>query len=296
MTGLDLSHVHAFVAVADAGSVSEAADQLSITQPALTRRLQKLQRDHEIQLLERRGPGLALTSAGRAFLPTARHLLREHDQAGHHLAYLRDGTLRELSVVAPGTTLIDIIIPFVATLGPNRPRTSVTEAALDLRIREAVETHDVVIFPAEPDDTVTSTELLNLPVWAHVASTHRWASRTEIELAELTEESLSVPTRNFAARRKLDAALELENLVLHQVQETNSGQVAQALVATGGGVAVVTDDPAFGLKPLRIIHRGQPLSMELCAMVKPDHYARREIAEFVHQLAVFCTQKYPSLD
>lgn len=51
MTGLDLSHVHAFVAVADAGSVSAAADQLSITQPALTRRLQKLQRDHEVQLL-----------------------------------------------------------------------------------------------------------------------------------------------------------------------------------------------------------------------------------------------------
>lgn len=95
-----------------------------------------------------------------------------------------------------------------------------------------------------------------LPVWAYVAPGHRWAPRADadgaVALTELAEEPLTLPARSFKARRVLDGAFEVAGLGPCAVTEANSGRVAQALVATGAGAAVVTEDPAFDLVPLRI--------------------------------------------
>ena len=67
------TEIEAFLAVAQYGSISAAADQIYVTQPALTRRIQNLERELEYRLFTR-GKGLrgsSLTEQGRAFLPIA---------------------------------------------------------------------------------------------------------------------------------------------------------------------------------------------------------------------------------
>ena len=70
-----MGRLEAFVQVARTGSISKAAESLFVTQPAVTARLQTLERDLGTPLLVRSRHGSRLTEAGRAFLPHAEHAL-----------------------------------------------------------------------------------------------------------------------------------------------------------------------------------------------------------------------------
>ena len=78
---MDLDAVRTFVAVADAGQFSEAADDLSITQQAVSKRIAALEKDLGVRLFTRTARGAQLTIDGQAFLPHARELLRAEERA-----------------------------------------------------------------------------------------------------------------------------------------------------------------------------------------------------------------------
>src|SRR5690349_12298934 len=74
---IDTLGVQAFLAVAERGSFRRAAESLHITQTALTRRLQNLEENLGVLLVERTTRSVALTLIGREFLPRARRLLTD---------------------------------------------------------------------------------------------------------------------------------------------------------------------------------------------------------------------------
>lgn len=73
----DLADLRAFVAVADHGSFGQAAQSLKLSQPALSRRIDKLESALDVQLFERTTRKVELTPTGRQFLDSARHILNE---------------------------------------------------------------------------------------------------------------------------------------------------------------------------------------------------------------------------
>ena len=72
---MDLRLLRTFVTIAEQGTVSNAATRLRITQPALSRRMQDLQRELGLRLFDRVGRRLVLTSAGEQLLGECRSLL-----------------------------------------------------------------------------------------------------------------------------------------------------------------------------------------------------------------------------
>ena len=72
-----LAQLEAFSEVARLGNVSRAADTLSVTQPALTARLQGLERELGVDLFVRGARGMTLTDAGRALLPYAQRAIAQ---------------------------------------------------------------------------------------------------------------------------------------------------------------------------------------------------------------------------
>jgi LysR family hca operon transcriptional activator len=80
--GMELRHLRYFVAVAEAGSLTVAAEQrLHTSQPSLSRQIRDLESELGAQLLTRRARGIELTPAGRAFLDHARSVLSQLDAA-----------------------------------------------------------------------------------------------------------------------------------------------------------------------------------------------------------------------
>lgn len=178
---LDPVLLRTFVAVAEAGTVTEAARCLRLVQSALTRHLQRLQRELGLALFAPAGARLRLTPAGHAWLPVARGVLDAHAHARQAAAVLAAGRLTELAVGAPGTTLIDVVVPFLTVLGPEDPAVRVAETQLDDSLLQSVAQHDLVVLPSTPPAPGTSWRRTRAGwprPWRPTALRWRWSPRT----------------------------------------------------------------------------------------------------------------------
>jgi DNA-binding transcriptional LysR family regulator len=291
---VELRLLRYFLAVVDAGSVTAAALDVRIAQPSLSRQIRTLERTLGLALFNRGEGRLVLTSAGRHFLPIARDLVARADQAARAADAIRDGGMSSITISSPGTTLTDVIAPFLSTWETNDPMPTVWER-LPAQIYPSLETGaDLAVGTTPPPGRLASLPVAALPVWAYVPPNHSWSSRSAVTLEELTWEDLLVLGPEQHSRQALDAAL-LENAIgLGAVTEFGTPEVAQAVAAAGRGVAVVSDDPRFGLVPVRIANRETLLVIRLYAAWKAEHHAAAALEGIARRLNRFCEVRYPS--
>ena len=92
--------IRAFLAIAQNGSITHAARQIGIAQPALTKNLQKIEYDVGSKLFTRNPRGLTLTRSGREYLVYCRRIDREHRNAKEAVAAIERGHIDSISVGA----------------------------------------------------------------------------------------------------------------------------------------------------------------------------------------------------
>lgn len=289
---MELRWLAYFVATAELGSVSAAAANLRTAQPSLSRQLRQLERDVGADLFVRTGGRLVLSAAGREFLPIASDLLLRADivrDAAHHIAA---GRINRIEFVTPPTTLVDIVAPFLATFRPEDPVPFVREPESTADVVALTLESDLAVIPHAPPPTLSSARLARLPVLAYVPAEHRWRSRAVVDVEELVEEPLIVNVPAVRSRQIVDHAVGSAGLQVRRLIETSHGQVAQALAAAGRGVAVVGDDPRFGLHPLRIRAGGDYLWVHLHAAWRHDHHGHVALARMAERLRRFCVTQY----
>ena len=126
-----LDQISAFVAVAEELHFGRAAERLNMTQPPLSRQVQKLERAVGARLLERDNRRVALTDAGQAFLPEARRLLALVETASDLARRVEGGAAGTLRL---GFTAVSAI----RTLGPLLRRMSEELPGVDVILHERV--------------------------------------------------------------------------------------------------------------------------------------------------------------
>lgn len=293
---MELRSLRAFVAVAEAGTVTAGAADLGIGQPAVTRQIQVLERELKIRLFDREEGRLRLSAAGLDVLPVAQALLRQADDVLAAARGVAAGRLQHVRIASVGTTRDDVLAPWFATWGANSPTPSIVESRLD-QVYPALRGHaDLAVAPASPPSGLASTVVADLNLWACVAPHHAWAEREAVSVEELIGESLLLLTRQFHARRRLDWALEEAGLGADPSAEFESPVVAQAVAASGRGVCVLTDDPRFDLVPLAILGAdGEPVTVRLYAAWEREHHAAQTLQKLADDLSHFTRARYPEV-
>ncbi|WP_330265579.1 LysR family transcriptional regulator [Streptomyces griseorubiginosus] len=193
---MDLETVRTFVAVADAGRFQRAADDLSITQQAVSKRVAALERTLGVRLFTRAPRGAELTIDGRAFLPHARELLRVAERAS---ASVRPGRrplrvdviasrsaqsslMRDFHRAHPGIEL-DVMMLFDIETAV----TALRSGAIDASFR-------AVAAPGRPlPEDIESVRVLDEPLQLLTGPEHALASARSVTLAELVGHRIWMP-------------------------------------------------------------------------------------------------------
>jgi len=124
---MDLRSIRYFVQIADCGSITRAAGNLGVAQPALSRQLQSLEDELGMPLLVRLPRGVRLTAPGRQFLDHCRRALRELDRAKEELRSSA-GSPKGQVILGVSPTLGPMLVPGVV----ERVRRQCPEVALKI--------------------------------------------------------------------------------------------------------------------------------------------------------------------
>ena len=240
---IDFAGIQAFVSVAEQGGFGKAANELHVTQTALTRRVQKLEAYLGLRLLDRTTRSVALTAVGREFLPKARAIVAEMSAAVGQLkemARTSSGGFTLACMSTMSARLLPILIRMYADLHPdNRVRlldlssNDVRDAVLSRNAELGIAIHGEA--HAELDERFLFDDAL---VFCCHAS-HPLAARPRLNWKDLKGADL-IMVRGFTATRLL---IEY-HLVTHGVRAGSAYEVqlhstAVNLVEAGVGCAVL---------------------------------------------------------
>ena len=141
---MTLNQLRTFLAVAETGSVRAAAQDLVVTQAAVSASLAALQKSLGVALLEPDGRGLRLTAAGQAYTGYVRRVLGLLDEAGRAAAAAADPERGELRIAAVTTAAEQILPGLLSGFRARYPRLGVRlEAGNRDRVRGLLDRHQV---------------------------------------------------------------------------------------------------------------------------------------------------------
>lgn len=190
---LQLGQLAAFVAVAKTGSISGAAKELVISQPALTGRIQGLEVALGSQVFIRSRNGSRLTPAGRALLPHAERAVAAAVVGRRAVEDVVAGTGGRLTIGAAPAVSTYVLPPVLHQFRAEHPQVQLSvrsrhsEEVLDMVLRDDVEVG--LMRPIEHPDVVL-TPIYEDELVLVVHRGHPFAGRGEIRTADLVDEHL----------------------------------------------------------------------------------------------------------
>jgi DNA-binding transcriptional LysR family regulator len=241
---LSLKQIRYFIATAEAGQVSQAAINLSISQSAITTAIRDLEETVGAALFERTPHGMELTSAGRQFLSHAYDIQKKVEEATH--LNLVTSNVSGVLTVAATYTVIGYFLPYhIERLNRQFPqldirlfelnRESIEEGLLTNRYDIAVLLTSNILNPElSTEKLMSSQRRLWLP------AQHKLLSADSVGLKEVAEEPYIMLTVDEASH----TALKYWSQTPYQPKvklRTSSVEAVRSLVANGQGVAILSD-------------------------------------------------------
>jgi DNA-binding transcriptional LysR family regulator len=241
---MNLRQIEAFRAVIDIGTVSRAAERLSISQPAVTKLLQHLERTIGFPLFDRTRGRLSPTAEGMMLYDEVERVFRGLDSLARftdEIRTLQHGALRIGTMPALSIGFIqDLVARFVET----RPavRVSVQTRTSPKLVEWLVSGHLDVGFTSHPHNhpEVTSEPLCRAELVCILPREHRLTSKSVVHAADLAGEQLISFGRDSPYRHQLDDIFEKLGVETGRLYEAPMAPTVCAMVARGLGVAVVS--------------------------------------------------------
>ncbi len=300
---MDLREVRTFVAVADLGTVSKAAERLHITQPALSRQIAGLEDELGLRLFDRVGRRLLLTSEGAQLLKDCRGLLNYSRGVREQAEGLKRGDAGMLRVSASPHLIEGLFPDFLRAYAQRYPNVHVRLIeAIGPQMFELLEKGEIHLVQAvaralAPDDRrFSSYALAPMEMLAARHPSLKLGRNGSIEIQALAPYPLLQATEDFAMRRSFDSACGLAGFVPNYILECRSPHALLAMAQAGHGVAIIPSAlriRRYALRLLRIVYRGKPLSEPLVIIYDKRRPLPAYAKAFCDMLAVHAKRVFP---
>jgi len=284
---LDIRHLRYFLAVAEAGSFSRAADRLGISQPSVSQQMRDLEAGLRVPLFQRRGKRILLTPRGLIFQEHARALLHHlenflqelNSEPGELRGALRLGVIPVLNV----PLVPQLLGAFVA----DHPAISVTvEEISSTEIETALEEGRMDVglgFLTRHSPNLRYERLCTDEFSLIVARNHPWANRRMVDFSKLHQQRLLQLPDTFVMRRMSDEICRKHKVRPHVIAEINA---IETLLRSLGPSQAGTLMPKIALRgrenlELRAIRlRGKNLGLDIGLLRLSDSAANTAVAAF----------------
>jgi len=291
---MDLLLTHSFLTVAETGSITDAAEQLGVTQSALSRRIQQYEEQLGGELLTRSRKGTELTEIGKIAVTEGQLLLAGMAKLRREIARhqgLEGGQIR----IGGGATAVSFIMPSaIAHFQSNHPKilfqmkeAGSSEIADDV-LKGQLEL-GIVTLPLQSREL--EIQLLTDDDIVLVArNDHPLSHKKKVSIKDLTGQPFVSFEGGTALRKIIDDAMRKAEIDIQVVMELRSIPSILHMVATTGNLAFVSR-MAVGSQPdvIEITVSGLQITRRM-AIISRKHGSLSEASQaFVSQLLQYCS-------
>ncbi len=249
---MDNQNLKAFITVAEVGSFSDAAEQLYLTQSAISKRIALLEQQIGKRLFDRIARQVSLTEAGNELLPRARRILQEYEnalQAINDLSGEASGTLRLAISHHLGLHRLPPVLKQFAQQYPN--------VTLDIEFMDSEKAYErvlhgesevaVITLALESHHNINSKKIWDDPLRFICAEDHPLASLKKPALRDLAEYPIILPGLNTYTGRIIQNLFQKEGIPLKAPMSTNYLETISTMVEIGLGWSVLPETLVRGL-------------------------------------------------
>ena len=244
---MELKELRHFMRVAHAGSVSRAAEELRLAQPALSRQIRKLEHELGVALFARHGRGVRLSAAGSLLLERAEAITHLVSQTSEEIRSDRSPMGGRITLGVPPAAGRLLVPPFVERFQKAWPQAT-------LHIREGVSSSlqewlaerriDIAIIHNPPHlEALEINEILSERMFVIGPAERRGGGKTRpktFRIRDFGDLPLILPSMAHTNRRLVEHAALEHGARLHIKIEADSVAFAKALVEKGAGYTILT--------------------------------------------------------
>ncbi len=243
---MDTSDLQAFLAIAEAGSFSRAAERLFLTQPAVSKRIAALEQELGAQLFHRIGRRIQLTEAGETLLPRARQILLDLADGQRAVRNLSGQVAGRLAFGTSHHIALHRLPVLLRAYHQAHPEVRLEIDFLDSEEACAGVEHGELELALITLPLQMPAKLEALPLWhdkLHVvtAADHCLGPKSSVSLAELSEQAAILPAAGTFTRAIVEEAFNERGLVLNVHHSTHNLETVKMLCSAGLGWAVLPD-------------------------------------------------------
>jgi LysR family transcriptional regulator, hca operon transcriptional activator len=242
---MELRHLRFFIAVAETGSLTEAAEKrLHTSQPSLSRQIRDLEYQVGVELLSRSARGVELTAAGRVFLDHARLALAQVDaatEAARRAAQPAKQTFALGFLTGQEMDWLPEVMRILRDELPNIEVTVSSQYSPDLAVALMRGRLDLAFLRPEPDVTdLTYKTVTKEPLVVFMPSDHRLAAREAIRVQEIKGETfITVSHTAPVLRGVIDEYLQRSGIDIAPAHEADNLAAGMSLIASTRGIGLL---------------------------------------------------------
>ncbi len=225
-------------------NMTEAAKNLSMTQPAISQTIKEIETEYQEQFFDRIGKKLYLTNAGEVLLSYTRRLLNINEECSKEIKELKDLKKGQLRIGASTTIGIYILTDIIGEYKKQNK-----EIDISIIIENTANISNLILENkidfAFIEGPLSSNEIIKKDFWDDELVlisnfNHPFSKTKKVKISELEKQKIIMREKGSGTREVFEGLLSLHNIKLENYLELGSSEAIKKAVEAGLGISCIS--------------------------------------------------------